>query len=250
MMIFFIFENFSENRKNWSFRPRPTFGPLWLNSHMCNFSIQMSEFLYFSCPGVKIWIFSFIFENFSKNQQNWSFRPLQTWGPFWINSHMYTLSIQMSEFLYFSCPGAKIWWFSSFSKNFRNKKLKFSSSADLGTFLAQSTHVHIVHPNKWFFLCFSCPGVKIRWYSKPFRKRKLFEKSKTSTKLKFLPTTDLGTFFGSIHTCAHFSIQMSEFLYFSYHGVKYDDFLHFRKPFQKLKKLKFLPTAGLGTFLA
>ena len=78
MIIFFISENFSKNRgstQTWGtflaqFTSFSSFlktfqkieknevfahhGPFWLNSHMCPFFIQMSEIIYFSCPGGRI----------------------------------------------------------------------------------------------------------------------------------------------------------------------------------------------------
>ena len=125
MRLFFIFENFSEN---WSFRPPRTCWHLWLNSHMCTLLIQMSEFLYFNCPEVKIWCFSSFsksFQEMKKNGKNWSFPPPRTCRHFCLNLYMCTFSLQMSEFLYFSCVEVKIWWFSSISKTFQKiEKIK------------------------------------------------------------------------------------------------------------------------------
>ena len=53
MIIFFIFENF-ENRQKMKFLPTADLGDLFGTIHMCPFFIQMSEFVYFSCPGVRM----------------------------------------------------------------------------------------------------------------------------------------------------------------------------------------------------
>ena len=119
MMIFFIFANFSKNRINWRFPPSRPWGPFSLISHLCPDFIQMSEFLYLSCPDVKFWWFSSFFANFSKTRKHWRFPPSQPWGPFLLISHFCPDFIQMSEFLYLSCPDVKLWWFSSFSQTFR-----------------------------------------------------------------------------------------------------------------------------------
>ena len=59
MMIFFSFlKTFQEIEKVEVFAHCRPGGPFWLNSHICLFFIQMSEFLYFSSLGVGIWRFS------------------------------------------------------------------------------------------------------------------------------------------------------------------------------------------------
>ena len=115
----------------------------------------------------------FIFGNFSKNRKNWRFSPPRPWGPFLLISHLCTDFIQMSEFLYFSCPDVKLWWFSSFSETFRKiEKIDFP------------------HPG---------PG-------DPFR---------------------------SFHTCAQISSKWVNFYILVVLMSNYDDFLHFRKLFEK-----------------
>ena len=64
----------------------------------------------------------FIFANFSKIRKNWRFPPPRPWGPFSLVSHLCPDFIQMSAFLYLSCPDVKLWWFSSFSQTFLKLK--------------------------------------------------------------------------------------------------------------------------------
>ena len=244
MMIFFIFANFSKSRKNWRFSPPRPWGPFSLISHLCPDFIQMSEFLYLSCPDVKLWWFSSFSQTFRKvekiedfphpgpgdpfrlfhtcaqisskwvnfyilvvlmsnyddflhfrklfeNRKNWRFSPPRPWGPFSLISHLCPDFIQMSEFLYLSCPDVKLWWFSSFSQTFR----KVEKIEDFP------------HPG---------PG-------DPFR---LF------------------------HTCAQISSKWVNFYILVVLMSNYDDFLHFRKLFEKSKKLKIFPTPALGTLFA
>ena len=78
----------------------------------------------------------------------------------------------------------------------------------------------------------------------------IFENFNRSKKLKFSPTTDLGKFFGSIHTCAYFSSKWVNLYSLVVLDWEYDDFLHFQKLFKTSKKLKFSPTPDWRTFLA
>ena len=189
MMIFFIFGNFSKNQKNWRFSP--PWGLFSLISHLCTDFIQMSEFLYFSCSDVKLWWFSSFSETFRKIEKTEDFPHPGPWGPFSLISHLCTDFIQMSEFLYFSCPDVKLWWFSSFSETFRKiEKIE-----------------NFPHPG---------PG-------DPFR---------------------------SFHTCAQISSKWVNFYVLVVLMSNYDDFLHFRKLFEKSKKLKIFPTPALGTLFA
>ena len=210
----------------------------------------MSEFLYFNCPGVKIWWFSSFSNPFCKNEkieglsttdlgtflaqfthvhiffstkwlnfyilivQEWkyddflhflklfkkskkkcTFCPQRTWGSFWLNSHMCTFSIQMSEILYFGCPGVKIWWFSSFSKTSKNwKNWSFRPPWTLGPFwLNPAMCTFSIQLSE--FLYFRCPEVKIWWFSS-------FSKTFRKTELKFSHTADLGIFLAQF-THAH-----------------------------------------------
>ena len=123
----------------------------WLNSLMCPFSIQMSEFVYFSCPGVRIWEFFSFSECSQKIEKIEVFAHCGPGELFWLNSLMCPFSIQMSEFVYFSCPGVSIWGFSSFSETFQKiEKIEvFAHRGTWGTFFAQFTHVPIFHPNEW-----------------------------------------------------------------------------------------------------
>ena len=148
MMIFFIFENFSKNQKNWSFRPPWTCGIFCLNSHMCTFFIQLSEFLCFSCPGVKIWWFSSFLKTLHKIENievfdqcgpGDLFGSIHIWAHFsskWVNFYnLVLLEWKYDDFLHFR----------KFSK--KAKKLKFSPTADRGTFLAKFTNAHF--SSKW-----------------------------------------------------------------------------------------------------
>ena len=72
--------------------------------------------------------------------------------------------------------------------------------------------------------------------------RKLFEKSK---KLKIFPTPALGTLFPLFRTCAQISSKWANFYILVVLMSNYDDFLHFRKLFEKSKKLKIFPTPAL-----
>ena len=64
----------------------------------------------------------------------------------------------------------------------------------------------------------------------------------------FSTTADLGNFFGSIHSCAHFPSKWLNLYILVVLEWEYEDFLHFWKLFKKSKKLKFSPTADLGNF--
>ena len=112
-------KTFQKIKKNWSFCPSRTCRHFWLNSHMCTFFIQMSEFLYFSCPER---CFSSFSKTLQKIEKNWSFRPAWTCRHFWLNSHLCTFFIQMIVFLYCTCPELKVWFFLSFSKTFQKIK--------------------------------------------------------------------------------------------------------------------------------
>ena len=186
----------------------------------------------------------FIFENFSKNRKNWSFCPPWPWGPFSLISHMSTEFIQMSEFLYFSCPDVILWWFSSFSKLFeKSKKLKFLPTPSLGTFFAHFTHEHRIHPMSEV-LYFSCPDVRLWWFSsfsKTFRKIE---------KIEVFAHSGSGDLFRSFHAWAQNSSKWVNFYILVVLLMSdYDAFLHFRELFEKSKKLKFLPSPALETFL-
>ena len=155
-MIYFscpgVFKTFSKSRKNWGFPPTANLGPLLLNSHMCIFSNQVSGILYFSCPGVKIWWVSSFSKNFWKKKKIIIIEIYAHCGPgdpFLLNSHMCTFSIHMSECFYSSCPGVKIWWFSSFSKTFRKiEKIEVFAHCRPGN-LFDSIHTCAHFPSKW-----------------------------------------------------------------------------------------------------
>ena len=116
---------------------------------MCPFFIEMSEFVYFSCPGVRIWGFSLFSKTFQKTEKIEVFTHHGPGELFWLNSLMCPFSIQMSEFVYFSCPGVRIWGFSSFSKFFKkSKNLKFSPTTHLGNF-SDSIYSCAHFPFKW-----------------------------------------------------------------------------------------------------
>ena len=133
----------------------------------------------------------FIFANFSKTRKNWRFPPPRPWGPFSLISHLCLDFIQMSEFLYLSCPDVKLWWFSSFSQTFR----------------------------------------KIE-------------------KIEDFPHPGPGDPFSSFHICPQISSKWVNFYILVVLMSNYDDFLHFRKLFEKWKKLKISPIPALGTLFA
>ena len=230
MMIFFIHQNFSKNWKNWSFRPPRTWGPFWLNSH-----VQMSEFIYFTCPGVKIWWFFFSFSKTYRRIEKIEVFANPALGTFLTQFTLVHIFIQMSEFLYFSCPGVKIWWFSSFSKTSKNfKEWTFRPPRTSGPFRLNS-HVQMNE-----FLYFSCPGVKnmmIFFIFKDFSKNR-----KNWSYCQPRP----GDLFYSVHTCAHFPSKWSNFYILIVLGVKIWWFSSFSKTFQKIKKIEVFANSGPG----
>ena len=184
----------------------------------------------------------FIFEKFSKNRKNWSFRPPRTWGTF------------LAQFTHVPIFYPNEWIleyedFLHFRKLFKkSKKLKFSPSTEVGNFFG-SIHKFAHFPFKWVNLYIL---VFLEWEYEDFLHfRKLFKKLK---KLKFPPPPppppppDLGNFFGSIHSCAHFPSKWVILYILVVLEWEYEDFLPFLKLFKILKKLKFSPTADLGTF--
>ena len=197
MMIFFIFANFSKSRKNWRFSPPRPWGPFSLISHLCPDFIQMSEFLYLSCPDVKLWWFSSFSQTFRKVEKIEDFPHPGPGDPFplfhicaqiSLFEKSKKLKIQMSDFLYLSCPDVKLWWFSSFSQTFRRIE-----------------------------------------------------------KIEDFPHPGPGDPFPLFHTCAQISSKWVNFYILVVLMSNYDDFLHFRKLFEKSKKLKIFPTPALGT---
>ena len=170
----------------------PQHGPVdifYLNSHMCLVFIEMREFLYFSCPEVRIWWFSSVLKTFRKIEKNWRFFPPRPCRHFCLNSHMCTDFIQMSEFLYFSCPEVRIWWFSSVLKTFRKIEILkiFPHPGLVDIFVSIHTCAQI--SSKWvnFYIL-----VVLKWeYDDFLQFWKLLKKSK---KLKIFPTPALSTF--------------------------------------------------------
>ena len=152
MMIFFIFANFSKNQKNWRFHP-PPWGPFSLVSHLCPDFIQMSEFLYLSCPDVRLWWFSSFSQTFRKVEKIEDFPHPGPGDPFrlfhtcaqisskWVN--FYILVVLMSDYDDFL----------HFRKLFhKSKKLKIFPTPALGTLFAYFTLVPRFHPNEWIFI--------------------------------------------------------------------------------------------------
>ena len=152
-MIFFIFANFSKNRKNWRFPPPRPWGPFSLFSYLCPDFIQMSEFLYLSCPDVKLWWFSSFLQTFRKLEKIEDFPHPGPGDPFcsfhtcaqisskWVN--FYILVVLMSNYDDFL----------HFCKLFENsKKLKISPTPALGTLFACFTLAPRFHPNEWIFI--------------------------------------------------------------------------------------------------
>ena len=241
MMIFFIFANFSKTRKNWRFPPPRPWGHFSLISNLCPDFIQMSEFLYLSCPDVKLWWFSSFSQTFLKLEKIEDFPHPRPWGPFSLVSHLCPDLIQMREFLYLSCPDFKLWWFSSFSQHFR-KMEKIEDFPHHG-------------PGDPFRLFHTCAQISSKWvnfyisvvlmsnYDDFLHFRKLFENSK---KLKISPTPGPGDPFRSFHTCAQISSKWVNFYILVVLMSNYDDFLHFCKLFEKSKKLEDLPHLSPG----
>ena len=244
MMIFFIFANFSKTRKNWRFPPSEPWGPFSLISHLCPDFIQMSEFLYLSCPDVKLWWFSSFSQTFQKIEKIEDFPHPGAGDPFrsfhtctqisskWVN--FYILVVLMSNYDDFL----------HFCKLFENsKKLKIFPTQALGTLFAHFTHAHI--SSKW--VNFYILVVLMSNYNDCLHFRKLFEKSK---KLEDFPHPGPGDPFHSFHTCAQISSKWVNFYILVVLMSNYDDFLHFCKLFEKSKKLKISPTPALGTLFA
>ena len=265
MMIFFIFANFSTSRKNWRFSPPRPWGPFSLISHLCPDFIQMSEFLYLSCPDVRLWWFSSFSQTFPLvprfhpnewifiSRKNWRFSPPRPWGPFSLISHLCPDFIQMSEFLYLSCPDDRLWWFSSFSQTFPQVE-KIEDFPHPG-------------PGDPFRLFHTCAQISSKWvnfyilvvlmsdYDDFLHFRKLFHKSKKLVVLmsnydEDFPHPGPGDPFRLFHTCAQISSKWVNFYILVVLMSDYDDFLHFRKLFHKSKKLKIFPTPALGTLFA
>ena len=241
MMIFFIFANFSKSRKNWRFsQPRP-WRPFSLISHLCPDFIQMSEFLYLSCPDVKLWWFSSFSQTFRKIEKIEDFPIPGPGDPFplfhtcaqisskWVN--FYILVVLMSNYDDFL----------HFRKLLKNRKnWRFSPPRPWGPFsLIPNLCPDFIQISEFDILV-----VLMSNFDDFLHFHKLFEKSK---KLKIFPTPALGPLSLISHLCPDF-IQMSEFLYLSCPDVNCDDFLHFRKLFEKLTKLKIFPPRPWGPF--
>ena len=184
----------------------------------------------------------FIFANFSKTRKNWRFPPPRPWGPFSLVSHLCPDFIQMSEFLYLSCPDVKLWWFSSFSQTFRKlEKIEDFIHPGPGDPF-RSFHICSQISFKW--VNFYILVVLMSNYDDFLHFRKLFEK------LEDFPHPGPGDPFRSFHTCAQISSKWVNFYILVVLMSNYDDFLHFRKRFEKSKKLKISPTPALGTLFA
>ena len=230
-----------ENSKKLKIPPPRPWGPFSLISYLCPDFIQMSEFLYLSCPDVRLWWFSSFSQTFRKIEKIGRFPPPRLWGPFSLVSHLCPDFIQMSEFLYLSCPDVKLWWFSSFSQTFR-KMEKIEDFPHAG-------------PGDPFRLFPTCAQISSKWvnfyilvvvmsnYDDFLHFRKLFENSK---KLKISPTPGPGDPFRSFHTCAQISSKWVNLYILVVLMSNYDDFLHFRKLFEKSKKLEDFPLPGPG----
>ena len=238
-------QTFRKSEKNWRFPPRRPWGPFSLVSHLCPDFIQMSEFLYLSCPDVKLWWFSSFSQTFRKLEEIEDFPHPRPWGPFSLISHLCPDLIQMSEFLYLSCPDVKLWWFSSFSQTFRkHEKIgRLPPPRPCGAF---SLILHLcpdfIQMSEFLYL--SCPDVKLWWFSsfsQTFRKIE---------KIEDLPHPGPGDPFRSFHTSAQISSKLVNFYILVVLMSNYDDFLHFCKLFENSKKLKISPTPALGTLFA
>ena len=201
----------------------------------------MSEFVYFSCPGVRIWGFSSFSKTFQKIEKIEVYAHRGPGELFWFNSLTCPFSIQMSEFVYFSCPGVRIWGFSSFLKTFKKiEKIEVFARHRPGELFWLNSLMSPFSIQMSEFVYFSCPGVRI-WRFSSFSKT--FKKN--PKKLKFSHTADMENFFGSIHSSAYFPSKWVKLYILVVLEWEYEDFLHFRKPFKKLKNLKFSATADL-----
>ena len=144
-------KTFKKIEKNWSFCP-PRIVNIFGSIHTCaHFS---SKWFNFYILVVLKWKHD-AFLHFRKLwKKKWSFRPQRTCRHLWLNSHMYTFFIEMSELLYFSCPKVKIWCFSSFSKTFQKiKKIEvFAHHGPVDIFGSIHTCAHF--SSKWvtFFI--------------------------------------------------------------------------------------------------
>ena len=214
----------------------------WFNSLMCPFSIQMSEFIYFSCPVVRIWGFSSFSKTFQKIEKIEVFAHRGPGELFGLNSLKCPFSIQMSEIIYFSCPGVRIWGFSSFSKIFQKiEKIEvFSPNTDLGNFLG-SIYSCAHFPSKWVNLYIL---VVLEWeYEYFLHFRKSFQKI---YKIEVFAHSGPGELFYLNSLMCPFSIQMSEFIYFSCPVVRIWGFSSFSKTFQKIEKIEVFAHRGPG----
>ena len=118
MMIFFSFENFSKNRKIEDF-PHPGHVDIFVSIHTCaQISSKWGNFYILVVLKWEYDDFLQFWKLFEKSKILKIF-PTLPCRHFCLNSHMCTDFIQMSKFLYFSCPEVRIWWFSSVLKTFR-----------------------------------------------------------------------------------------------------------------------------------
>ena len=295
-MIFFIFENFSENRKKLKFSPTADLGNFLGSNHscahfpskrvnlyilvvlewgyddflhfrklfrkskkievfahrgpgelfgvkslMCPFSIQTSEFVYFSCPRVRIWWFSSFSKTFQKIEKIEVFAHRGPGELFGVKSLMCPFSIQMSEFVYFSCPRVRIWWFSSFSKTFQKiEKIEVFAHRGPGELFGVKSLMCPFSIQMSEFVYFSCPRVRIWWFSSF---SKTFQKIE---KIEVFAHRGPGELFGVKSLMCPFSIQMSEFVYFSCPRVRIWWFSSFSKTFQKIEKIEVFAHRGPG----
>ena len=132
--------------------------------------------------------------------------------------------------------------FATFSKNGKNSR--FPTPRPWGPFSLVS-HLCPDFIQMSEFLNLSCPNVKLWWFSSFSQTFRKLEK-----KLKFFPTPGPGDPFRSFHTCGQISSKWVNFYILVVLMSNYDDFLHFRKLFEKSKKLKISPTPALGTLFA
>ena len=208
---------------------------------MCTFSIQMSEFLYFSCLGVKIWWFSSFSKTFRKIEEIDVFPhrgPRDLFGSIhtcvhfpskWMNFYILdVLEWKYDDFRHFR----KLW------KNQKNWSFRPGTPRDFFGSIHICAHFH---PNERFF---RCPGVKIWWFSS------FSENFWQIKRIEVFAHHRPGDLFGSVHTGANFLSKWVNFYIFIVLEWKRDDFLHFGKQLKKSKKLKFSPIADLRTSLA
>ena len=134
-------------------QPRP-WGPYSLISHLCPDFIQMSEFLYLSCPDVKLWWFSSFSQHFRKMEKIQDFPHPGPGDPFRLFHTCAQISSKWMNFYILVVLMSNYDDFLHFRKRFENSKKnwRFPPPPALGTLFAHFTLVPRFDPNKWIFI--------------------------------------------------------------------------------------------------